>query len=254
MIDVIEALFRKRNVLSHKNQGITVCSVENQIDGIDLAAAVLYEVTDKKTVLYLSGGGTPKNLYAKLSKEEMLTPGAVGIVDERFGPKNHPKSNELMIKNSGLLRYLEMIDIPFYPILQGLDREETAKRYDEKIREMNAIFPNSVAIVGIGTDGHTAGLPAQNFLRRLGGSNFKLDKHSLVTEHNDTSGKYGERVTMTFLGLEMMDLLIVLVFGEDKKDALEAMFSFGSEQEIPARFYKRPEIARKTLLITDQRV
>jgi hypothetical protein len=32
------------------------------------------------------------------------------------------------------------------------------------------------------------------------------------------------------------------------------MFTEGREEEIPARFFKRPEIAKKTLLITDQRI
>jgi hypothetical protein len=32
------------------------------------------------------------------------------------------------------------------------------------------------------------------------------------------------------------------------------MFVNGSEEEIPARYFKRPEIAIKTLLITDQQI
>jgi 6-phosphogluconolactonase/glucosamine-6-phosphate isomerase/deaminase len=50
----------------------------------------------------------------------------------------------------------------------------------------------------------------------------------------------------------MQDLLIVLVFGEDKKAALESLFASGSEEEIPARFYKRREVAEKVLIVTDQ--
>ena len=37
------------------------------------------------------------------------------------------------------------------------------------------------------------------------------------------------------------------VFGEDKKDALQKVFQEGSEEEIPGRFFKRPEIAKRTL-------
>ena len=65
---------------------------------------------------------------------------------------------------------------------------------------------------------------------------------------------FKERITMTFLGLSMLDVFIVLVFGEDKKDALEKVFTEGPEEEVPGRFFKRPEIAKRTLLITDQKV
>ena len=50
----------------------------------------------------------------------------------------------------------------------------------------------------------------------------------------------------------MLDFLLVLVFGKDKREALRLVFKDGSEDDIPGRFYKRPEIAKKTLIITDQ--
>ncbi len=176
------------------------------------------------------------------------------MVDERFGKKFHGNSNEKMLRESGLLRYLEILDIPFYPILQNeQSRAKTAEIYDEKIRHLNATFHESVAILGIGVDGHTSSV-APN---RSGFTNPMFDpaqSHLFVSEFNDPKSFYGARVGMTFLGLSMLDLLVVLVFGDDKKDALEAMFSDGSEEELPARFFKRQEIATKTLFITDQNV
>ena len=252
MLKSVETILKKKNVLYHKNQGITIVKVEAQPQGLELAKEIICEVLDKKMVLYLSGGSTPKTLYNKLAQEIAFNPGAVGLVDERYGKPFHAKSNQLMIRETGLIRYLQIRDIPFYPILQGLMRTETAENYDDKIRELNAVFPKSVAILGIGEDGHTAGIPSQNIELRI--KNFESDKHSLVTEYDDTTEKYGERVTMTFLALEMIDLLIVLAFGSAKQNSLEVMFGEGSVEEIPARFYKRPEIARKTLLITDQSV
>lgn len=225
--------------------------VKSQSEGVDLARSCLYAVVDRKTALYLSGGKTPRELYQQLAQEEQLSPGSVGQIDERFGEPFHTNSNQKMIKESGLLRYFEMRDIPFYPILGGKPREETAKSYDEKIRSLNATFQRNVAILGIGSDGHTAGIPAAH--SELSNKNKQLyDTYDLVTDFNDESGKYGERVTITFVGLSMLDILIVLVFGDDKKKALELMFQDGSEEAIPARFYKRPDIAPKTIIITDQ--
>jgi 6-phosphogluconolactonase/glucosamine-6-phosphate isomerase/deaminase len=79
------------------------------------------------------------------------------------------------------------------------------------------------------------------------------DSNSFVIGYDD-GGKYGERVTMSFLGLSMLDILLVLVFGKEKREALELVFSEGREEDVPGRFFKRPEIAKRTLLITDQEV
>jgi 6-phosphogluconolactonase/glucosamine-6-phosphate isomerase/deaminase len=252
MFETIELELKKLNIRSHKNRGITVCNVDSSKSGVDLAASLLYELVDRRAVLYLSGGSTPKTLYEKLSKEEVITPGAVGQIDERYGDPFHSRSNQLMIRETGFIRYLEILDIPFYPILEGKPREETADDYDQKFRELNAVFQKNIAILGVGSDGHTAGLPAQSHKSPV--LDLKQDKFKLVTEYNDKKGVYKERVTMTFLGLEMQDVLLLLVFGDDKKEALEMMFEDGNEHEIPSRFYKRSDIAKKTLLITDQSV
>ena len=252
-MDSIEQFLKEKNILSHQNQEIILARVSNSHEGLLLAKEVLYQVVTSQTVLYLSGGSTPKVLYEQLAKDEKIKPGAVGMIDERFGPPFHEKSNEKMIKETGLLRYLQMRDIPWYPILKGHNREETAHKYDEKLRQLHASYPKSVAIVGVGSDGHTAGIPAFNETLKDQIATI-YETYDLVTHYHDTSGVYGERVTMTFVGLSMLDTLIVLAFGEEKKKALELLFTDGSEQEIPARFFKRPEITKKTLFITDQTI
>ncbi len=252
----ISTFLTQNNIRYHQNAGITICTVTDPQAGTALAKQLVYEIVDKKTSLYLSGGSL-KILYEQLAKEEKVTPGAVGLVDERYGEKFHLNSNEVMIKHTGFLRYLQVLDIPFYPILQGVGREETAEAYDNRVRELNSTFPKSVAILGIGPDGHTSSV-APN---RKDFKNPMFDqsqKHLFVSEFNDPKSAYGERVGMTFLGLSMLDVLIVVVFGHGKKEALNAMFdppaNGRSEEDIPARFFKRPEIAKKTLLITDQTV
>ncbi len=254
MIDTITNIIQEKNILSHTNEGITICAVGNQNEGISLAKAFLTTVVDPKTMVYLSGGKTPRGLYEQFAREETFMAGAVGMVDERYGEKFHATSNETMFRDAGLIRYLEIRDIPFYPIL-GVDktREETADAYDTAIRSLNLVFQKSIAFLGIGADGHTAGIAGNraDFTNPL----FDFSQKSLlVSEFNDPAGMFKERVTMTFLALEMMDLLIVLVLGDDKKEALEKMFEKGSIEEIPARFYTNPEIAEKTVIITDQNV
>ena len=245
MVSELLQVLREKNVLFHENSGITICRVANKQDGFSLAAELLYNIVDRRTVLYLSGGKTPKELYKNLAKEEKLVCGAVGLIDERYGERYHGNSNEKMIRDTGLLRYFKILDIPIYPILGGGSRAEIAAEYDARLRSLHSIFPKHVGILGIGIDGHTAGLPAGNKVNNL---------NNLVVEYDDVRKRYGERVTMSFLGLSMLDVLLVLVFGRTKKQALEFIFSDGSEDDIPGRFYKRSEIAQRTLLITDQQI
>ena len=253
MKDIIN-LLTFNNIHHHYNQNILVCNLADMKKATFLVKEILVKVTNSKTMIFLSGGKTPKELYGEIAIDETFHPGIVGLVDERFGERLHKKSNEKMIEDTGFLKSLRLRGIPFYPILKdGLSRKDTALKYDEELRSLFAVYPKSIGILGLGSDGHTAGLSAQN--SKLKTQKSKVDEEfPLVTEYNDTTGKYGERVTMTFLGLSMLDLLIVLVMGNDKKDALNLCFTEGLEEEIPARFFKRPEIARKTILITDQNV
>ena len=256
MVNELQQVLRERNVLTHENSGVTICRVSDQGVGLDLAEDILVKIVDKRTVLYLSGGSTPKELYKNLAKEEKLMPGAVGLVDERVGARFHGNSNERMIRDTGLLRYFEMRDIPFYPILNGeMSREETAVGYDEKLRSLQSVFFKHVGILGIGADGHTAGLPVRSEKRKeQSKKKNRVRDMNLVEEVDYFPGSQKERVTMSFLGLSMIDVLLVLVFGEGKRGALDLVFSEGSEEDVPGRFYKRPEIANRTLLITDQQI
>lgn len=263
MIASLQNIISQHNLILEPKDPFVV-TVSDASEGIILAKDILYQLSDKKTLLLLSGGKTPKAFYENLAKEEKLETGAVGLIDERYGPKMHLDSNEWMIQKTGLLGYLKYQKIPFYPMLQPVipalpagrqatepesrGIKDTASQYDETLRFLFNGFQKSIGILGIGLDGHTAGIPAkvQPLLR------LHLNKHTYVTCCDNFPGDFSKRISMTFLGLSMLDIMLVLVFGEDKRSALQAMFAQGNEEEIPARFFKRPEIAQKTLLITDQ--
>ncbi len=263
MYDLVRLLHEKQFV-TYQKEGINIAQVSTMYDGFRIARELLYDLVDKTTVLYLSGGRTPKDLYENLALDKKILPGAVALIDERYGQKSHNTSNEKMVKESGFLPYFQEKGVPFYPILQDkqLSLKETADNYDMTIRYLFAGFPKSIGTFGIGLDGHTAGIAgnrsdtasmasAEAFHNPI----FDDDQKSmLVSSFSDLQGTFKERISMTFLGLSMIEIFIVLVFGEDKKDALEKVFHEGSEEEVPGRFFKRPEIARRTLLITDQKV
>lgn len=220
--------------------GIKIIKVKDQSEGDDFAKNFLYENSDSKTVIFLSGGKTPKSLCDQILLENKLKAGAFAMTDERYGKVGHSNSNALIMKGFS----------PFHPILEGKSLEETAKDYDRKIRYLFARFQKSIGILGIGSDGHTAGIPAIPEIAEK----ILEDRLTLVTSYDAKDGFYNQRVTMTFAGLSKVDQIIIMVFGEDKKEALDKMFKVGPISEVPARFYKEPEISQKTILITDQKV
>lgn len=228
--------------------------VKNLEVGIEKAKHVLAEEIDSKTIFFLSGGSTPKPLYEALAQEQLIRPAGVGMIDERCGEPMHKNSNELMIKNTGLLDYIKMKNVPFYSMLhKGFDREQDARAYDQKARDLFFHFPRSVAVLGIGTDGHTAGI-APN---RTHFSNPMFEKeraHLYVSEFDDPTGPFGQRISMTFAGLALIDFLLVFVFGKDKQKAIKKAFTAGFLTDCPARFFQQPDIAQKTLFITDQKL
>lgn len=227
--------------------------VENLEKGIQKAKEILYGKVDKRTVLFLSGGNTPRPLYEILAKEKVIQPVAVGMIDERYGKKLHENSNELMIQETGLLSYLKKQNIIFYPILKKNETlQETANEYDQLSRDLFFKFPRSIAIMGIGKDGHISSI-APN---RKGFSNpmFGNPNHNqFVGYFSDTKSDYKERVGMTFTGLSLIDYFIVLAFGKDKKKAIHETFENGPLEKIPARFFMK-DAAEKTIIITDQKI
>jgi 6-phosphogluconolactonase/glucosamine-6-phosphate isomerase/deaminase len=241
-----------------------IIKVKNPEEGVEVCKKLLYEMVSKGSVLFLSGGSTPKVLYQKLAKEKRLKSGAVALVDERYfsnlklKTKNLKLSgtNEFMIRQTGLAHYLEKVKTRFYPILENKEIEETTRDYDETTRYLFNYFPKSIGILGVGVDGHTAGLPAETQNIKP-----KTEKETdLVKSFDNFPGDFKERITLTFLGLSKLDKIIVLVFGQDKKRALQLMLthstSSGQESiaEIPSRFLNQKEITERVILITDQAI
>ncbi len=247
----VEDIFHREQIRYSLQQGIYFLPVLSPDQGLQIGKTLLTNLADNKTAVFLSGGKTPAPMYQLLAQEEKFAPGVVGMVDERYGEKFHAQSNELMIQNTGLLRYLTMRGIMFHPILQGEEGIiETTSAYDATLRNIFNQYQTLVALMGLGSDGHTAGLLPQSFKFQITNSN--STKYDYVSAYEYPDGLYKQRISMTFLGLSMLDLYIILAFGEDKKEAILKMFDSGSEEEIPARFYLDAKNKKKTVLITDQ--
>ncbi len=237
-------------------KSVSIACFNTKEEGIRFAKETIYKEVNLQTLLLLSGGNTPKPFYQQLAQEGKLHCGGVCIVDERYGKPYHDNSNEKMIEGTGLIGYLNGVNIPFYNILENKSMVQTASDYEKLLAFLYGQFAHRVAIMGIGKDGHIAGIPAKSQISRFAArrANLKSRKGQLAVYFEDFPGESKDRITLTFKALEQINKHIILAFGEDKKKAMLKMFEEGSEEDIPARFYLREDIAKKTLLITDQKI
>lgn len=161
--------------------------------------------------LALSGGSTPKALYARLA----VNPGAHPVDwrrvqlffgDERCVPPQHPDSNFGMVKAA----LLDHIKIPAANVHRWRG-EETVPSVAAAAYALELQRPLDLALLGLGTDGHTASLfPHTSVLHETVDACAAVDVPVLRTT----------RLTLTtFVFAEARELLF-LVTGADKAEIL----------------------------------
>ena len=115
---------------------ISIVKVRNKDDGQDKAHELLKKLVDDKTLLAISGG-TSIDYRKMIVDAGGILSGAVCIVDERFGKEFHANSNELLLKNAGIIDYLRKNNIRFHKILYGDDDiVATACDYNTLVQEL----------------------------------------------------------------------------------------------------------------------
>lgn len=169
---------------------------------------------------FLSGGSTPKVVYANLAQMGLDWTGVhLWWGDERFVPQDHPDSNYRMVKE----RLLDHIDLPAlqvhpWPILST--PELSAETYD---REFVSFFDSpehsiDFQLLGMGDDGHTASLfPGTKALTE--------DSKFCVANH--VEGKDSVRLSLTYPALAKSQRVVFLVKGAGKAEAVQAVLEEG---------------------------
>jgi 6-phosphogluconolactonase len=167
--------------------------------------------------LALSGGSTPRAAYQLLACKDIdWNCVEFFFSDERFVPPDHPDSNYRMVRDtllaSELVRPRKLLVIP----TDGTP-ESAADRYDEILRQqygagtLEAGIPLfHLTLLGLGDDGHTASLlPGQPVLE-------ERDRWAAAVPQ----GRAEPRITLTYPALESSELILFLVSGAAKRDAL----------------------------------
>ena len=173
----------------------------------------------------LSGGSTPKKMFAMLANDAALRNrmpwSRVHFFwgDERHVPPDHTDSNFRMTNEVMLSR----VPVPPENIhrirAENPDAGKAAEDYEQELREFFMLGPEQLppfdcVFLGMGTDGHTASLfPGTKALQER--------KRLVVPNWVDKFQSY--RITLTPPVLNNADLVIFLVSGEEKAQPLRTV-------------------------------
>jgi 6-phosphogluconolactonase/glucosamine-6-phosphate isomerase/deaminase len=198
-------------------------------DGVaDLTERLVRELAAGKRVLWLTSGGSNipasvqimDNISADLSRN--LT---VSLADERYGKPGHSESNwSQLMQGSFSGKQATLL-----PVLRaGASFEETIRDYNQLIEKALAANDVVVAQLGIGPDGHIAGI--------LPGSPAAAERSTLVTGYQAPPLW---RLTLTFPGLRRVTAAYAFAFGKPKQQALASLQSKSLElDKQPAQILK----------------
>jgi 6-phosphogluconolactonase len=181
----------------------------------------------------LSGGSTPKNLYALLASGSIPNIPWENIFfffgDERFVPPDHPDSNYRMARETGLFSKVPD-DHVFRVRTEEKDADTAARAYEQTLQKFfdlrSGEFPRfDLVLLGLGPDGHTASLfPGTAALNE--------DSRLVVANWVEKFQSY--RITFTLPVLNRSACAMFLASGADKSKIVHEVLK-NDEANLPSQ-------------------
>lgn len=181
-------------------------------------------------LLAVSGGSTPKDFFAQLSRESLdWARVKITLVDERWVSDTDERSNAKLVKT--ILLQNEAAAATFVPLYSDAPTpEEGLAAATRRIDEL--ALPFDAVVLGMGDDGHTASFfPGGDHLAEA------LDLNGKSRVMSMRAPDAGEpRITLTLPTLLETESLFLLVTGNKKRDLLaDARLGLGAARDYPVR-------------------
>ncbi len=203
----------------------------------EILKAALQAVSERGRFTWaLSGGSTPRGLYRLLASDPFrgrMPWEAIHFFwgDERHVPPDHPESNYRMAREA----MLDAAPVPADNVhrihAEEPDAEHAAAEYEEELRSFFHLAPRfDLILLGLGKDGHTASLfpgsPAVHERERL--------VAAVIAPGIEAQKTF--RITLTPPVLNHAEIVVFLVSGADKAEALHAVVTEGDGARDPERY------------------
>lgn len=211
-------------------------------------------------LLMLSGGSginVAKNLDFRIDIKYLknLT---ITVTDERVViGKDNNFENLIEVLPSILINNVRFIDTSVKSISRVSDVGTHSKRFEKQLHAWIKQNPTGkiVALLGIGADGHTAGILPFDKNPALETNNEKWIVGYAIDDYYknpDTINEHHYRTTITFpFILNKIDMVVVYAVGENKKQVLRKIVTEeGDVNKMPSRIFR--ERKGETQIFTDQ--
>lgn len=201
-----------------------------------MAVGVLSTVIEEsgKASFMVSGGSTPAPVFDRLAQMDLAwNRVTVGLVDERWVSPVDPGSNERLVRSHLLTGKAGAAG--FVPMKTAAQTAAAAVA-DRNLAYGPHCDPIDLILLGMGIDGHTA-----SWFPNAGGLKGAMHaRHGEVVAAIDATGcpvagDVTERLTLTGPAIIDSDAAILLIFGEDKRDVLNAALKSEPDDQ-PIRF------------------
>lgn len=187
----------------------------------------------------LLSGGSSDTIYHALVQNDLLPRDCsaltIGLIDERWGHVSHEKSNMKRVIETGLADVISKRGGSIRWILGVSDTPDaSAVSYDQWLHDAPK-KTQILAVLGIGSDGHTAGmLPLRetpDMYRRL----FHDTAYAVYYENEHTTHK--KRITVTATYIAQIDWFCGVLLGESKQPVIRAFRTntFPQEHVFPSQ-------------------
>lgn len=174
---------------------------------------------DRLTV-FLSGGSTPVPLYNQLSEAELEWEMVdIAQVDERWVAPDSEGSNAKLIRETLLRNKAEDASFTSMKTTHETpqDAEDLVNAFYEPLMQ-----PHSLAILGMGTDGHVASwFPESEGTEKAMDCKGPYHVSAVTAKKSEVTGDHLNRMTLTIQALKNCSTLLLLTKGDAKKEVLE---------------------------------
>ena len=222
---------------------MTLYAVELQVcpDPEEVASVVADELVAAARTggsLALTGGSAPGRAYELAAEREPdWSMASLWWGDERCVPPDDDRSNYGLAREK-LIDRLEAAPREVQRIHGELGAEEAAREYDELLRPVRL----DLVLLGVGPDGHAASLfPGQPTLE-------EHERRAIPAEPK--LEPFVERVTMTLPVLCSAPLVLFIVTGEEKAEAVAHAFGRPPSPETPSSLIR--SASGRTVVVADE--
>ena len=195
----------------------------------------------KSPILLLLSGGSALNILEYVGESALGANLSITMLDERFS-EDANINNFAQLQKSDFYKDAFNVEASFFGTLPrpGETAENLRTRWDKNFKNWREENPTGliIATLGMGADGHTAGIfsfpeDPDKFQKLF------LSENWTVAYNTDNKNKFPERLTTTLTFLKLIDFGFAYVCGADKKDKLDKLTSANIKTaELPAAVWR----------------